>query len=93
MKAAPTKSPYKGIPAKQPAQTIGAIVGEDFFSEDQLCKELGLTQRTLRRWHQLRVGPPRTRVGRRIFYRKTAVVQWLVNREQQPLRRSARGRA
>jgi hypothetical protein len=81
----------KGTPtATKQAQSVGAIVGEDFFSEQQLGVELNVTLRTLRRWQQLRIGPPRTRVGRRILYRKTAVIQWLVNREQQPLRRRSR---
>jgi hypothetical protein len=84
-------SSNKGIPTTtKQAESIGAIVGEDFFSEQQLGVELNVTLRTLRRWQQLRIGPPRTRVGRRVLYRKTAVIQWLVNREQQPLRRRSR---
>jgi hypothetical protein len=91
MKAALNTTPNKGTPTTtKQAQSIGAIVGEDFFSEEQLGLELNVTLRTLRRWQQLRIGPPRTRVGRRVLYRKTAVIQWLVNREQQPLRRRFR---
>jgi len=47
---------------------------------------LGISQRTLSRWHALRVGPPRCKVGRTVLYRKDAVDEWLAKHETQPLR-------
>jgi hypothetical protein len=55
----------------------------DFFTEQQLADELGRTVRTLRRWHELRLGPPRTVCGRLILYRKTSAAEWLRAREEQ----------
>jgi hypothetical protein len=65
-------------------------IGKDFaefYEEGELAGELHVTTRTLRRWAVLRVGPPRIAVGRRILYRKASVIEWLLAREQRPLRR------
>jgi hypothetical protein len=43
----------------------------------QLAAELGLSARTLSRWHVLRQGPARIRVGRKIFYEIIVVREWL----------------
>jgi excisionase family DNA binding protein len=47
---------------------------------------LGVSQRTLSRWHALRVGPPRCKVGRTVLYRKPAVDAWLEKNETHPVR-------
>jgi predicted DNA-binding transcriptional regulator AlpA len=43
---------------------------------------LGICTRTADRWHTFRTGPPRTRVGRKILYRKSAIAEWLKGKEQ-----------
>ncbi len=65
--------------AKQPphAQFLGGYV-----TEVECAKELGISRRTLQRWHRLREGPPRTLVGKKIMYRREAVAAWLREREQ-----------
>ncbi len=65
--------------AKQPphAQFLGGYV-----TEEQCAEELGISRRTLQRWHRLREGPARTYVGKRIRYRRDAVTAWLLSREQ-----------
>ncbi|MBI6630362.1 helix-turn-helix domain-containing protein [Pontibaca sp. S1109L] len=46
---------------------------------------LGVSQRTLSRWHALRVGPARCKVGRRVLYRKSAIDAWLKANETKPV--------
>jgi predicted DNA-binding transcriptional regulator AlpA len=51
-----------------------------------VAKLLGVSRRTLSRWHALRVGPARCKVGRTVLYRSEAVEQWLVKNETLPVR-------
>lgn len=43
---------------------------------------LDVTTQTLSRWNRARKGPPRVKLGRTIFYRASAVRQWLMMMEQ-----------
>lgn len=59
----------------------------DWIARDQLAQELMITTDTLSRWEARREGPPCMRVGRKVFYRRSSVEQWLLSREQgQPVR-------
>src|ERR1700731_4916868 len=42
-----------------------------------LAKALGVTERTIARWHHFREGPPRVEFGRKVFYRLESVKAWL----------------
>jgi len=56
-----------------------------------LALELGVTVETLHRWEKLRFGPPCVRAGRKIYYRREAVQDWLMQQEAPaPGRRGAR---
>jgi hypothetical protein len=55
---------------------------EDYITPVQLTAERGITLRTLRRWEQKRIAPPRVAIERQIFYRVTSVKSWLESREQ-----------
>ena len=48
--------------------------------------ELGVSVRTLHRWHGLRCGPPRITVGHTILYNVAAVRRWLQDHEVEPMR-------
>ena len=50
--------------------------------DPELSRDLGISKRTLGRWHRQRIGPPRTVIGRTILYRRTAVQEWLRSREE-----------
>ena len=50
---------------------------EEFLSPEELATELGRNKRTLDRWDALGIGPPRTRVGRTVLYRRSSVQKWL----------------
>jgi predicted DNA-binding transcriptional regulator AlpA len=53
----------------------------DYLTLDELAAELGRNKRTLDRWERLHTGPPRTRIGRSVLYRRSSVQQWL-NRQE-----------
>ncbi len=57
-------------------------ISESHLTEDELAKLLNTHPMTLLRWRRERRGPPFTRIGRRILYRKAAVEAWLLRQEQ-----------
>ena len=61
---------------------------EGYLTPQQLAEELSTTTRTLIRWHNLRIGPPRVQVGRTILYKRSSVESWLESRQQNPSIRS-----
>jgi len=64
-----------------------------WISRLDLALELGLSVDTLRRWEARRTGPPCVRAGRKVYYRRTAVEEWLEEQERNaPRRRRAGGR-
>ena len=54
----------------------------DWISREQLARALDLTTDTLSRWEARRQGPPCTRIGRKIFYRRAAIQEWIRAQEQ-----------
>ena len=64
-----------------------------WISRLDLALKLGLSVDTLRRWDAQRMGPPSVRAGRKVYYRRAAVEEWLEEQEQNaPRRRRAGGR-
>jgi hypothetical protein len=53
----------------------------DFMDTDELAAELDVTPLTLVRWRLQKIGPPITRLGRRILYRRSSVQAWLSAQE------------
>ena len=49
----------------------------DFLSLKETAIELKVSKRTLDRWAVRGKGPPRTRIGRKILYRRESIQQWL----------------
>jgi excisionase family DNA binding protein len=56
----------------------------DYYSHEEAANELDVTRRTLDRWERLGEGPPITRIGRRILYRRSSLQAWLGARERKP---------
>jgi hypothetical protein len=54
----------------------------EFLTKEKLAAELRRNVRTLDRWHALGIGPPRTRIGRTVLYRRASLQNWLVAQEQ-----------
>jgi len=53
----------------------------DFMDTDELAADLDVTPLTLVRWRLQKTGPPVTRLGRRILYRRSSVQAWLAAQE------------
>lgn len=58
----------------------------DIISEGDFAKSLGLKVQTLRSWRARKPakGPPFINYGRKTFYRKTSVTEWLRSLERNP---------
>jgi hypothetical protein len=54
----------------------------DFLTKSELAIELGRHARTIDRWEQLGIGPPRTCVGRKVLYKRSSILRWLAAQEQ-----------
>ncbi len=70
----------------------GGLIG-DYLTAEQAAKQLGITRRTLDAMCARREGPPRTRIGRRVYYRKEALADWLLQQEHRQARSRASRRA
>jgi len=62
------------------ARQSGGLLG-GWISRTDLAQQLGVSEDTLRRWDVLRSGPPCIRAGRKIYYRRSAVIEWLEDQE------------
>jgi hypothetical protein len=62
-----------------------------WISRLDLAVELGLSIDTLRRWEAKRIGPACARAGRKVYYRRAAVEEWLEEQEQAAPRRKRYG--
>jgi hypothetical protein len=56
----------------------------ELLSEADTATLLSVKVQTLRVWAVQRKGPPRVKVGRRVFYRPGAVQGWLARQERDP---------
>jgi hypothetical protein len=53
----------------------------DYFTQEEAATELKVSPRTIDRWRRLDEGPPITKLGRRILYRRSSVQASLRARE------------
>jgi hypothetical protein len=56
----------------------------EYLTREELASELRRNPRTLDRWEALGMGPPRTLVGRQVFYRRSSLLKWLAAQERRP---------
>ncbi len=64
------------------SEVNGSSLLEDYLTPDQLAEELGKSVRTIARWDGLRIGPPKTLIGKKPYYRRESVRQWMLRQEQ-----------
>jgi hypothetical protein len=69
------------------AKSAAPLIAGEYIKPIELARELGVSLRSLARWHSLRVGPPRVVIGRVILFRREAVAEWLRAREERRARR------
>ena len=55
----------------------------DFLTQHEAAAELKVCGRTLDRWRRLGEGPPVTKIGRRVYYKRPSIRAWLCASEQQ----------
>lgn len=66
---------------------VVVIAGRRYFKPEYLAEILGKSLRTLARWHEQRIGPPRIKVGNQPLYDEAKLPAWLAEHESKPLRR------
>jgi excisionase family DNA binding protein len=54
-----------------------------YFTHEEAATELKVSARTVDRWRRLGEGPPITKLGRRVLYRRSTLQAWLLTREHQ----------
>lgn len=79
---------FSGASAGKPSPSA---LMSGWISRTDLARQLGVSEDTLRRWNAARSGPPCIRAGRKIFYRRAAVLDWLEEQETSASRRKRSG--
>lgn len=81
-----------GSSEKSESSESGAasFFNKEFMQPYELAEVLGISTRSLARWHAIGRGPPRIRVHNLIFYRQSAVRDWLIEAEVAPVRNLTR---
>jgi hypothetical protein len=55
---------------------------DDYMNEDECAAELNVAAITLAIWRMKKIGPPVTRLGRKILYKRSSVRAWLAAQER-----------
>jgi predicted DNA-binding transcriptional regulator AlpA len=55
---------------------------KDYIPRKTLAEQIGYTEKTLINWELDGKGPPATRVGRQVLYRRASVEKWLQAQER-----------
>ncbi len=71
---------------KQTPRTLAELLREEFEDEGAVALALRRHQRTLKRMRDAGTGPAYILVGKRVLYRRSAVLDWLKGNEVQPAR-------
>jgi predicted DNA-binding transcriptional regulator AlpA len=76
-----TQMPEIQNSGSQEADRLSAILA-GYLTPKNLAQALGVSERTVARWHRLREGPPRVEIGRKVFYRLESVNTWIASCER-----------
>jgi Helix-turn-helix domain len=63
-----------------------AAVLADYLPETTAADEIEHTPRTMRKWRQRGEGPAYVKVGRKVYYARSALIDWLRRQEVKPIR-------
>ena len=72
----------------EPTPTKKPEAPDGYVRLHQLAEMLGVHVRTIRRWEKLREGPPKTKIGRQIYYSLESLYKWMKSCEKRQPRRS-----
>ena len=64
-------------------EEISEPILRDYLRPLELAKQLKVNYETIKRWHRRGGGPPKTLVGRKVYYARAGVTAWLAARTQQ----------
>ncbi len=67
-----------------PAAQTGVSSSLRLLKRVEAASQLGVSVRTLDRWSVIKVGPPRIKVGRYVFYRTETILKWLSSFDSSP---------
>ena len=75
----PTLVTLPAVIGPQAVSTRDEIIidGRRLISDRRVAAMLGVSKRTLQRWRQENKGPPRRKIGRRIFYDEDKLKTWI----------------
>lgn len=65
----------------------------DYFDIEAMQKEFGVSRRTIERWNEKGIGPARTVIGRKIYFCRKTVREWLESQEERKPKRTSLRRA
>jgi hypothetical protein len=66
---------------KEVRKSEPAILG-DYLTAAECAAELNVAPITLSRWRMAKIGPPVTKIGRKVFYKRSSVRQWVASQER-----------
>jgi hypothetical protein len=66
---------------------VVVIAGKRYLTPRRLAKDLKRSTRTLARWDEQRIGPPKIKIGRQVVYDEEKLPGWLAEHESKPVRR------
>jgi hypothetical protein len=63
---------------------------EGYLSEPETAEAIHKTPRTLQSWRQQGIGPAYIKVGKTIYYERSALLAWLKAQQTEPVRNRRR---
>lgn len=58
-----------------------SILIDQFIAHAELARQLGVKPATLKTWRYRSKAPPRVKIGGRVWYRRSTVLEWLAAQE------------
>jgi phage terminase Nu1 subunit (DNA packaging protein) len=83
--------PSDRVAAGAPVAEVVELEGRRYATQPGLARLLGVTPRTLSRWDERRMGPPKIRIGRLVLYDLAKLHDWLGSHEREPVAARTRG--
>jgi hypothetical protein len=77
--------------AEAPDDGTIEVAGHRYSTQTGLARQLGVSLRTLARWDDRHLGPPKIKVGKMVLYDLAKLHAWLESHERAPA--AARGSA
>lgn len=59
---------------------------EQYLTVKEAGDLIGVSERTIMRWHNLGYGPPRIKLGRKVRIARTSLEKWMRGKETKPCR-------